>query len=982
MGDYWGSKRYWIRYEIRGERAGHRFPPAGRLRILRSDECIQCGECISACIYGVHYREGGFWLPIGEQPQDRALCRECLKCIRECPVGALSADLHPDWVEGEGGEWNAERVFSILKQAADGKIPVSGAGYGGVFSGKGFDALWTDMSEIVRPTRDGIHGREYISTVVDIGRKLPVVDICFPAYPVYPVPLPVVVDGTRLPLEIPGLRDCLLDAVRELDTLILLPVCFLPSEPEPHIVPVLEYEEWVKSPERWEKHPGVELRKFSPGGGDFSDFRGKQILFVESPPEEKDMERLAREKKVGCILLRADREGRLRGAHLIDVLYTLHRHLVELGIRDEVSIGVGGGIASAEHIPKTIIRGADFVLVDEALLVALQIWDGKRWYREPVEREWGKARIKNLMKAWRDQLLEVLGAMGMREVRRLRGEVGRSMRYEELEEEFRQWLREPVGIVEEWERRGEVAQSKEAYSHKPAPPNFRLELGKYKVRIGRECIRCRLCVDICPEGVFDLWEGVHKVQAVEGYRCIGGNCQVEAPEGTGKSGYIQGYPCVKLCPVEAIRIEEDSTYRVMGDRRWTGDLLIANYLSAEKREVAPAHVQREKGESGGGFDRLIIVSPRVPKDEKTKAAEPELAIPLNRRGYGEDIWIPVPWYGGGMSFGSVSLAVMLARAKAAKAFGTFVSTGEGGFPEELDPYKEHIITQIATGLFGVREDTIQKVRVVEFKYAQGAKPGLGGHLLADKVTASVARMREAVQWTSLFSPFPFHSVYSVEDHKKHLDWIRVVNPRAVISVKVSTPSDVDMVAIGSYYAGAHIFHIDGGYGGTGAAPEIAKKNIATPLEYAIPKVHRYLVQEGVRDEMVLMASGGIRTAWDIAKAIALGADGVVLGTAELVALECNRCGNCESGRGCPFGIATTDEELSGLIDPDWGAQRIINLFATYAQQLRQILSWLGLSSIRELRGRTDLLRIVGEGEAETGMVSDVMDVRGQEGKLM
>jgi glutamate synthase domain-containing protein 2 len=308
-----------------------------------------------------------------------------------------------------------------------------------------------------------------------------------------------------------------------------------------------------------------------------------------------------------------------------------------------------------------------------------------------------------------------------------------------------------------------------------------------------------------------------------------------------------------------------------------------------------------------------------------------------------------------MSFGSIGLSTMLARAKAAKAWETFVSTGEGGYPEALAPYDDYIMTQVATGLFGVREETIQRVRLVEFKYAQGAKPGLGGHLLGAKNTPAVAQMREAVSGTSLFSPFPFHSVYSVEDHKKHLDWIRSINPDALIAVKVSTPTDVDMVAVGSYYAGANILNLDGGYGGTGAAPEIAKKNIAMPLEYAIPKVHRFLESEGIRDEMVLIASGGIRTAHDIAKSIALGADGVAIGTAELVALGCVRCGNCESGRGCPRGIATTDPELVALIDAEWGAQRIINLYAAWRKELVEMLRALGLGHIGELRGRTDLM---------------------------
>jgi glutamate synthase domain-containing protein 2 len=266
-----------------------------------------------------------------------------------------------------------------------------------------------------------------------------------------------------------------------------------------------------------------------------------------------------------------------------------------------------------------------------------------------------------------------------------------------------------------------------------------------------------------------------------------------------------------------------------------------------------------------------------------------------------------------------------------------------------------LITQIATGMFGVREETIQRAPIVEFKYAQGAKPGLGGHLLGDKTTVAVAKMRESVPWVSLFSPFPFHSVYSVEDHRKHVDWVKTINPQALVSVKVSTPTDVDMVAVGSYYAGAHIVHLDGSYGGTGAAPEIAKKNIAMPIEFAIPRVHKYLQKEGIRDEIVVMASGGIRTAYDIAKAIVLGADGCILGTAELVALSCTRCSNCERGRGCPFGLTTTDPELSLLIDPEEAAEQISNLYASFAGQLRSILRRLGLSDIRALRGRTDLL---------------------------
>lgn len=391
----------------------------------------------------------------------------------------------------------------------------------------------------------------------------------------------------------------------------------------------------------------------------------------------------------------------------------------------------------------------------------------------------------------------------------------------------------------------------------------------------------------------------------------------------------------------------------LGDARWTGELILATWYQAATGHPPDNGLEYKIGASGGGFDRLDFkkISLESPASDNQ---EIDLSLTL---GVARDreVTIPIPWYGAGMSYGSVSEEVMLSRAKVASLWNTFTCTGEGGYPQSLAEYKDHVITQVATGLFGVREKTIQYAPIVEFKYAQGAKPGLGGHLLADKTTTSVAKIREAVEFKSLFSPFPFHSVYSVEDHKKHLDWIRQVNPNALISVKVSTPTDVDMVAVGSYYAGADIIHLDGSYGGTGAAPEIAKKNIAMPIEYAIGKVHRMLVREGIRDKIVLMASGGIRTAYDTAKAIALGADGAVLGTVELVAEGCTRCSNCERGRGCPLGLTTTDPELSKLVDPDWGMMRLSNLYSSFEYQLEEIIRSLNLKSIRELRGRTDLL---------------------------
>ncbi len=771
--------------------------------------------------------------------------------------------------------WTAEIITQTWFQAETGRIPISGAGYGGPFSGEGFEGMWLDMSEIVRPTRDGIHGREYISTTVNLGGAPEMLEfdasgrLITPMPKIVYLPLPVMFGPMPIPLLGKAVCRAVSLAAERLGTLFILTPDLLdlaqktnlalrisaddfqslenlPQEPvyveideEPWAL-----ERWNAAQERW-PNAMVALR---------------HALGPDSPVE---VEHLVRQG-VRLFHFSADDEGRDRaGRPLPDSLRAVHTYLVKQRWRDSLTFLVSGAIAAAEHLPKIIACGADAVILDWVPMIALgcALWADKQAC--PVERgeidaEWGAQRLINLMAAWRDQLLEALGAMGMREVRRLRGEVGRVIFEETESKTFRRLF--PTG----------------------------------------------------------------------------------AP-----------YRSFRRLP------EEDSGE---GDMRWTHALLASSHQQA--RDGFPNGEQEFRvGASGGGFDRLAFVFELTDEwqhfSREKWLVDPDgfdLSLPLNRRGDGRpELCNPLPWYGAGMSFGSVSLPVMLSRARAAQFLGSFTSTGEGGYPEALVPYAYHIITQVATGLFGVREATIQRARLVEIKYAQGAKPGLGGHLLGNKNTLSVAREREAVQGTSLFSPFPFHSVYSVEDHKKHVDWLKQINLNALISVKVSTPTDVDMVAVGSYFAGAHIVHLDGAYGGTGAAPEIAKKNIAMPIEYAIPKVHCFLENEGIRDKLTIMASGGIRTAYDVAKAIALGADGCVIGTAELVALGCTRLGSCEQGLGCPFGITTTDPERSKLVDAQSAWQQIVNLYTSWKWQLAGILSVLGMKSIRELRGRTDVL---------------------------
>ena len=189
--------------------------------------------------------------------------------------------------------------------------------------------------------------------------------------------------------------------------------------------------------------------------------------------------------------------------------------------------------------------------------------------------------------------------------------------------------------------------------------------------------------------------------------------------------------------------------QAMGDYRWTADLILSTRIQADTGRPPANGLEYRVGNSGGGFDvldfKFLPQGQWLPRDTPI-----DTSLPLNWRSRDPKIEIPIPVYGGGMSFGSVSERVMLARAKAARKWQTFTCTGEGGYPDSLVPYRDNVITQIATGMFGVREETVQYARIVEFKYAQGAKPGLGGHLLGDKVTEGVAKMRESVPWVILF----------------------------------------------------------------------------------------------------------------------------------------------------------------------------------------------------------------------------------------
>jgi hypothetical protein len=349
--------------------------------------------------------------------------------------------------------FTADRVDTICYEARSGKIPVKGAGYRGLFGGDGWDGFWTDMSEIVRPTRDGIHGREFISTVIDIGTRpsrLAFTDGQLTSEPsqVFSIPIPVLFDVPPASLLTDTVLRTLAGAAQEAETLVVLPVDSLLKSAVRgrHIVPLitgaqtvaleeLRYEPAMVELTEWDRPLFERVQRQFP--------RSIVCLRMELPSTDALLRAVGAGVRVFHLL--ANYHGRgSDGRFAIDLFREAHKALVAERCRDEVTIVGGGGIIAAEHVPKAIICGCDGVSLDTPLLAALQA----QFLNEAVSREtsvfklpaaltvdWGVKRITNLMTSWRDQLLEVMGAMGLREVRRMRGEIGRAMFQKNLEEE-------------------------------------------------------------------------------------------------------------------------------------------------------------------------------------------------------------------------------------------------------------------------------------------------------------------------------------------------------------------------------------------------------------------------------------------------------------------------------------------------------------------------------------------------------------------
>ena len=338
---------------------------------------------------------------------------------------------------------------------------------------------------------------------------------------------------------------------------------------------------------------------------------------------------------------------------------------------------------------------------------------------------------------------------------------------------------------------------------------------------------------------------------------------------------------------------------------------------------------------------------------------PAKAIPLDEVEPVEKIM--KHFVGGAMSLGSLSPEAHESIARAFNSIGSMSNSGEGGLnAERFGTDADCGIKQVASGRFGVTLDYLRNARDLQIKLAQGAKPGEGGQLPAHKVNEFVAKLRHARPGTTLISPPPHHDIYSIEDLAQLIYDLRCANPKARISVKLVSEAGVGTIAAGVAKAHADVVLISGFDGGTGAAPLTSMKHAGLPWELGLAETQQTLVKNGLRGRVKVQVDGQLKTGRDIVIGALLGAEEFGFGTTPLVALGCiqdRRC-HCDT---CPVGIATQCAERRKLFAG--GPVHIVNFLRFLAEETRELLAALGLRSLDEAVGRTDLLK---NEECQTG----------------
>jgi glutamate synthase domain-containing protein 2 len=483
------------------------------------------------------------------------------------------------------------------------------------------------------------------------------------------------------------------------------------------------------------------------------------------------------------------------------------------------------------------------------------------------------------------------------------------------------------------------------------PPKFIVE------RDDSRCIRCEVCVNQCTFDVHSYDIEDDEIRSCE-ENCVG--C----------------HRCVVFCPTEALTIRRNPLdYRE--NYNWRPEVIEDIIKQSETGGVLLTGMGNDKSYRIY-WDHLVLNASQVTNPSIDPLREPmELTTYLGQKpdrvefgAHGLKTELPpqvrleVPVMFSAMSYGAVSLNVHESMARAATEMGTLWNTGEGGLHPKLYKYGDNTIVQVASGRFGVHPKYLDIAKVVEIKIGQGAKPGIGGHLPGEKVSAEVSSTRMIPKGTDALSPAPQHDIYSIEDLAQLVYALKeATNYTKSIAVKIAAVHNSAAIASGMVRAGADIIVLDGLRGSTGAAPKIIRDNVGIPIELALASVDDRLRQEGIRNQASVVIAGGIRNSGDVAKAIALGADAVYIGTAALIALGCTTCQQCHTGK-CAWGICTTDPWLTKRVNPDIGARRLSNLLRGWSLELKDILGGMGINALESLRGNRLHLRGIGLTDTE------------------
>jgi len=332
---------------------------------------------------------------------------------------------------------------------------------------------------------------------------------------------------------------------------------------------------------------------------------------------------------------------------------------------------------------------------------------------------------------------------------------------------------------------------------------------------------------------------------------------------------------------------------------------------------------------------------RIPLDEQEEV-NTQTVIGPNAK---QPLVIESPVFVTHMSFGALSREMQVAIAKGSAAVKTAMGSGEGGILDEALDDAYRFIFEYVPNRYSVTDAYLQRVDAVEIKIGQSAKPGLGGHLPGEKVTKAIAAIRGFPEGTAITSPAHFPDIRTRDELKEKVEWLREKAGGKPIGVKIAAGNiEADLEV--ALYAGPDFITIDGRPGSTGSAPKFIKASTSVPTIFALFRARRFLDRAGATG-VSLIITGGLRVSSDLAKALAMGADAVAIGTAAMLAAGCQQYRICQTGR-CPVGVATHDPQMGDRLDIDKSAERLANFLRVSTKELKDFARLTGNDDVHGL----------------------------------